>query len=84
MMPPCTSVYYDMKQTLINDIANDDYPTLWLSFNFRMPVSEQIWSYTFMSYIAENGGFVGLFLGLAVLHLEDVILGVLNRINDNI
>ena len=35
-----------------------------------MVVTEQFWSYGFMSYIAETGGFVGLFLGFSLLQLE--------------
>lgn len=39
-----------------------------------MVVTEQFWSYGFMSYIAETGGFVGLFLGFSLLQLEEVLL----------
>ena len=38
-----------------------------------MTVTEQFWSYGFMAYIAENGGFVGLFLGYSLLQLEELI-----------
>ena len=40
-------------------------------FESEMKVEEQIWTYTFMSYIAENGGFVGLFLGYSVLSIGE-------------
>ena len=80
LKPPCMSVHYDMKQTMVDD--KNDYTSLLLFFTSRMHVSEQVWSYTFMAYIAENGGFVGLFLGLAVLHLEDVFAGIINRLKD--
>ena len=39
-----------------------------------MIVTEQFWAYGFMSYIAETGGFVGLFLGYSLLQLELVVL----------
>ena len=39
-----------------------------------MIVTEQFWAYGFMSYIAETGGFVGLFLGCSLLQLELVVL----------
>ena len=39
-----------------------------------MIVTEQFWAYGFMSYIAETGGFVGLFLGCSLLQLELVLL----------
>ena len=38
-----------------------------------MTVTEQFWSYGFMAYVAENGGFVGLFLGYSLLQLEELI-----------
>ena len=67
-------------------LPTSGYLSLYKTFNYftsRMHVSEQVWSYTFMAYIAENGGFVGLFLGLAVLRLEDVFTGVANRLKEN-
>ena len=44
-----------------------------LFFNSKMTVTEQFWSYDFMAYIAENGGFVGLFLGYSLLQLEELV-----------
>ena len=44
---------------------------LWISFVSEMIVTEQVWTYTFLAYIAENGGFVGLFLGYSVLNFGD-------------
>ena len=38
-----------------------------------MQVSEQFWAYTFLAYIAECGGFVGLFLGYSLLQIEDLV-----------
>ena len=38
-----------------------------------MQVSEQFWAYTFLAYIAECGGFVGLFLGYSLLQIEDLL-----------
>ena len=45
-----------------------------LFFNSKMTVTKQFWSYGFMAYIAENGGFVGLFLGYSLLKLEELIM----------
>ena len=39
----------------------------------KMNVSEQFFAYEFLAYVAENGGFVGLFLGYSVLQLRDFI-----------
>ena len=42
-------------------------------FKSKMVVTEQFWVYGFLAYVAENGGFVGLFLGYSVLQLKDII-----------
>ena len=44
-----------------------------LYFKSKMEVTEQYWVYGFMAYVAENGGFVGLFLGYSILQLNDII-----------
>ena len=43
-----------------------------ININSKMVVTEQFWAYGFLSYIAETGGFVGLFLGYSVLQLRDL------------
>ena len=48
-------------------------------FKSKMTVSEQLLSYGFLSYIAENGGFIGLFLGYPVLQLRDIIAYVFDN-----
>ena len=50
-------------------------------FVSKMEVVEQFWSYTFLQYIAEVGGYVGLFLGYSLLQLGDVIQFVRNKIH---
>ena len=49
-------------------IDNDDDSSIMI-----MQVSEQFWAYTFLAYIAECGGFVGLFLGYSLLQIEDLV-----------
>jgi hypothetical protein len=44
-----------------------------IAFISKMTVSEQFFAYEFLAYVAENGGFVGLFLGYSVLQLRDFI-----------
>ena len=44
-----------------------------ISFISKMTVSEQFFSYGLLAYVAENGGFVGLFLGYSVLELRVLI-----------
>ena len=43
-------------------------------FNSKMVVTEHFLAYGFLAYIAEMGGFVGLFLGYSVLQhvLQDL------------
>ena len=75
------------KLIVANKLPTSGYLSLYKTFNYftsRMHMSKQVWSYTFMAYIAENGGFVGLFLGLAVLHLEHVITAVASWVNDHV
>ena len=48
-------------------------------FVSKMYVTEQFWSYTFLAYIAECGGFVGLFLGFSILQIEDVFQYISNK-----
>ena len=43
-------------------------------FILKMAVTEQLYSYGFMAYVAECGGFVGLFLGFSLLQLEEIIM----------
>ena len=41
-------------------------------FIHKMAVTKQFNSYGFMAYVAECGGFVGLFLGFSLLQLEQL------------
>ena len=43
---------------------------MYIYFKSKMVVTEQFWAYGFLAYIAEMGGFVGLFLGYSVLQLK--------------
>ena len=63
-----------IKRYLVKGKSNTDYvENLYLYFKSKMVVTEQYWVYGFMAYVAENGGFVGLFLGYSVLQLHDMI-----------
>ena len=94
LAPPCQFYRFDMKETYSftgkkhrvwrwyeGNLKYDDSNTeeLWLEFVSEMNVDEQFWTYTFMSYIAENGGFVGLFLGYSVLSFSDFISSFLDN-----
>ena len=58
---------------------NDSTEGLKIFFTSQMVVTEQFWEYTFMAYIAETGGFVGLFLGWSLLQTEQLIVSCLNH-----
>ena len=45
---------------------------LFLNINSKMRVTEQFWAFTFLDFVAETGGFVGLFLGFSILDLRIV------------
>ena len=45
-----------------------------------MTVTKQLWSYGIEAYIAETGGFVGLFLGYSLLQLEEMAIFVFKKI----
>ena len=57
----------------------DKAEKLEILFTSEMVVAEQVWEYGFMAYIAETGGFVGLFLGWSLLQMEELIVFCLNR-----
>ena len=48
------------------------YKTI-IYFVSKMNVNEQFFAYTFMAYIAECGGFVGLFLGYSLLQIGEIL-----------
>ena len=53
---------------------NKDYTNLLLFYFYsKMEVTEQFWSYTFVQYIAEIGGYVGLFLGYSLLQIGEIL-----------
>ena len=45
-----------------------------ITFMSKMEVTEQFWSYGLLAYIAECGGFVGLFLGYSLMQLKEVMI----------
>ena len=93
LQPPCHFYRFDTEQLYSfhgrkhkvwrwyqGNLKYDDAYTdeFWLEFVSEMTVTEQFWTYSFMSYIAENGGFVGLFLGYSVLSFSDFISSILD------
>ena len=85
-LSPCSMVFcfrrsgnnylYLTSEMVKTQIKKD---TLRILFTSQMEVTEQFWSYGFMAYIAETGGFVGLFLGWSLLQMKEVIILCLNH-----
>ena len=46
---------------------------LLLNINSKIRVTEQFWSYGLLDFVAETGGFVGLFLGFSILDMRIVL-----------
>ena len=63
-------IYFTSEMVRKNDRARE----LEIMFTSRMIVTEQFWGYGFMAYVAETGGFVGLFLGWSLLQTEHIII----------
>ena len=89
--PPCTYYTFDAKSTMQQKGLKKGFyldgsslettaEGMTLTFKSRMDVTEQFWSYGLLAYVAENGGFVGLFLGYSVLQFRDVVIEVCLRL----
>ena len=48
-------------------------------FHSRLTVEEQYWSYGAVSYLAEVGSFVGIFLGLSLFDVAQMISKLLDN-----
>ena len=68
------ALYFTSEMVRNEDRAEE----LQISFTSQMVVTEQFWEYGFMAYIAETGGFVGLFLGWSLLQFEQLITSCLD------
>ena len=54
---------------------------LYLNINSKMRITEQFWSYGFLAFVAETGGFVGLFLGFSILDMRILIEMVCRKLS---
>ena len=68
-------IYRYLKEGVLNKGRSE---VMYINFKSKMVVTEQFWVYSFLAYVAENGGFVGLFLGYSVLQLKDIMNYVLD------
>ena len=70
-----TTIIYLTDDEVKNKKPNiDQTDKLYITFLSKMEVTEQFWSYGLLAYIAECGGFVGLFLGYSLMQLKDVMI----------
>ena len=68
-LPPCDYMkvetdYFNMQSTEIINAASQ----VWIGVPSIITVTKQTQAYSFLSLIAEIGGYVGLFLGLSVYY----------------
>ena len=54
-------------------------PTIKIIFNELITVSHESYSYIWLNLVAEVGGYVGLFLGLSVFQMTDLVDMLLQR-----
>ena len=55
------------------------YTKITIDINSRLEVVEEYLTYTMLSYIAEIGGYVGLFLGFSVYQVTDIMDMIFNK-----
>ena len=64
---PCTVV--DIQSTLVSKTESSK-PRLMFMFGKTVPVSREVLAFSSLNLVAELGGYLGLTLGLSLLHLE--------------
>ena len=83
--PPCRYHQFEARDRSIERGDNSSFHSgtqrfdwsgsmiLYLNINSKMRITEQFWSYGLLAFVAETGGFVGLFLGFSILDMRIVI-----------
>ena len=69
-----------MLSAATNKLRGTDEKDLEITFGQYIKVTESYFSYTGLELIAEFGGYVGLFLGVSVFHINQVIIRIMNGI----
>ena len=64
---PCTVV--DIQSTLVSK-SESSKPRLMFMFGKTVSVSREVLAYSSLNLVAELGGYLGLTLGLSLMHLE--------------
>ena len=73
---PCK---YIKSSVAPNEGRNDRNTTL-LTFDKFIKVTKAAYSYTELELLAEFGGYVGLFLGISVFHVSQVVDKILDKL----
>ena len=81
---PCTTITstFNIRNQLKNPEESDTSTLINIEFPTKVKVIQAYPAYTLLSLVAEVGGYVGLFLGVSVLDLKNVIsstYGLLSR-----
>ena len=74
---PCTQM--DIQTSLVSKSESKN-PKLEFTFSRMVPVSKEVLSHSSFSLVAEVGGYLGLTLGLSLMHLELPIKMVWNQV----
>ena len=74
---PCTVL--DIRTSLVSK-KRDSKARLEFMLGKDMPVLQQVLEHTFLSLVAELGGYLGITLGLSLLHVEQALQYVYIRV----
>ena len=75
---PCTTIIPTLSMRSKSDVG---FAFLSLEFPARIKVVEAYPAYIFLSFVAEVGGFVGLFLGVSLLDFRGVVIELFETIS---
>ena len=73
---PCTFI----KSSVSPYKGRNDRNTTGLEFDKFIKVTKAAYSYTELELLAEFGGYVGLFLGISVFHVSQVVDKILDKL----
>ena len=69
----CNYLVMKMREASESKAKNDSFSTLKLTFQERIKKTKSYYTYEGLSFVAEFGGYVGLFLGVSFLNVADLI-----------
>ena len=69
-----------LKLFMVSLKGREQKTTFSMDFNQYIKVTEAYYSYTELELIAEFGGYVGLFLGISVLDINQIFSKIINYI----